>query len=781
MKRSPRVLALAGAGLVLALAGTGTAIALAQTNSDAAAQASVGVVGGGASGADGSQNAAVGTYVSSFNHFYAPGDWQGVVKTYFLDTATGQAVGYPSYTRIRSSDAGLGTYNVTPYVTADLAGKRLAVNQQIFNLGDSLGGAEPVGIRAGATPVVSYDNRNTPARIVQVGQAATGSSSVTVTVPNPTGNPIVVTNPASGATISTIATDNADGDKQVVSGGQIKDVVNYTGLRVGTIYVLQTQLFDKTTGKMVDWTGAKIFAPSSPNGSETVLIPVPAGSEGHTFVVYQTIWAGADALVGKHLDKVQIRPGATPVVQENNPENPWETVVVPNPPTTGLAQCTVSGFVWKDANKNGVMDSSEEKVPGVQVTLRRLTPNLNDYPGTLVDLPAQTTDANGFYKFVVPGDQCGRFFVDFNETQFPAGWNPFGFGESDLRADQLNSGWTTPFNLAPGQNLERVDAGLRQQGNSLSGRLCSPLTAGYRVELRTTYNSVVQATTVDSQGRYLFNNVPVGTYYLYFVKEFSNHQPNFVIQSGGIIARDWTSYLDYTNTRFRSEASTGQFNLTGNTDMALGGACGQFVSPLVLDLNGNGKVDTSSVADQPAGATFDLLNTGSGVASGWAADGDGFLVKPNADGSVTSGKNLFGGALGDGYAQLASLDANGDGRVSGAELDGLQVWVDANGDHVAQAGELKSLADYGITSLNTEYVNAPVANNGNVVVEHGTASTADGGLIVVGDAYFQVGGAVDAANQSALADLAARSAATAATLSGAEQSALAAAYAAASK
>ncbi|MCI9888644.1 hypothetical protein JT358_17285, partial [Micrococcales bacterium 31B] len=78
MKRSPRVLALAGAGLVLALAGTGTAIALAQTNSDAAAQASVGVVGGGASGADGSQNAAVGTYVSSFNHFYAPGDWQGV-------------------------------------------------------------------------------------------------------------------------------------------------------------------------------------------------------------------------------------------------------------------------------------------------------------------------------------------------------------------------------------------------------------------------------------------------------------------------------------------------------------------------------------------------------------------------------------------------------------------------------------------------------------------------------------------------------------------------------
>jgi len=69
---------------------------------------------------------------------------------------------------------------------------------------------------------------------------------------------------------------------------------------------------------------------------------------------------------------------------------------------------------------------------------------------------------------------------------------------------------------------------------------------------------------------------------------------------------------------------------------------------------------------------------------------------------------------------LQALDANRDGRLSGAELNGLQVWVDANEDGIGDAGEFRTLAqagiqeirstDYGfITSGNSKYASGPVA------------------------------------------------------------------------
>ncbi|MCI9890172.1 hypothetical protein JT358_17230 [Micrococcales bacterium 31B] len=161
--------------------------------------------------------------------------------------------------------------------------------------------------------------------------------------------------------------------------------------------------------------------------------------------------------------------------------------------------------------------------------------------------------------------------------------------------------------------------------------------------------------------------------------------------------------------------------------------CG-YVTPIALDLNGDGKINTSNVADQPAGAAFDLLGTGSPVASGW----------------------LAGGALGEGYAKLADRDLNADGKLTGAELAGLKVWVDADGDHVARSEEIKDLADYAITSVSVTFVNAPVADNGNAVIEHSVAGTATGGSIVMGDAYFAVG-AVNDENAAALSVFGARS------------------------
>ncbi|WP_407971934.1 calcium-binding protein [Burkholderia pyrrocinia] len=50
-------------------------------------------------------------------------------------------------------------------------------------------------------------------------------------------------------------------------------------------------------------------------------------------------------------------------------------------------------------------------------------------------------------------------------------------------------------------------------------------------------------------------------------------------------------------------------------------------------------------------------------------------------------------------AALRSLDANRDGKLSGAELNGLQVWVDTNEDGIGDAGEFRTLGQAGISEI----------------------------------------------------------------------------------
>lgn len=87
--------------------------------------------------------------------------------------------------------------------------------------------------------------------------------------------------------------------------------------------------------------------------------------------------------------------------------------------------------------------------------------------------------------------------------------------------------------------------------------------------------------------------------------------------------------------------------------------------------------------------------------------GDGFLVADlDGDGEINSAVELFGteGEKGakykNGYEKLAALyDKNKDGKVSGDEMKGLQVWADKNADGKVQDGELQSLVQHDITSF----------------------------------------------------------------------------------
>ena len=62
---------------------------------------------------------------------------------------------------------------------------------------------------------------------------------------------------------------------------------------------------------------------------------------------------------------------------------------------------------------------------------------------------------------------------------------------------------------------------------------------------------------------------------------------------------------------------------------------------------------------------------------------------------------MFGGVGQSGFAELAALDSNGDGKITLADLlwSELKVWQDYDRDGVTDAGELKTLDELGIVTL----------------------------------------------------------------------------------
>ena len=73
-------------------------------------------------------------------------------------------------------------------------------------------------------------------------------------------------------------------------------------------------------------------------------------------------------------------------------------------------------------------------------------------------------------------------------------------------------------------------------------------------------------------------------------------------------------------------------------------------------------------------------------------------------GKITSaeqlfGQHTFGKNWKDGFEALASLDANGDGKLSGEELKDLSLWFDKNQNGVSESGEVVDIREAGVTEL----------------------------------------------------------------------------------
>lgn len=167
-------------------------------------------------------------------------------------------------------------------------------------------------------------------------------------------------------------------------------------------------------------------------------------------------------------------------------------------------------------------------------------------------------------------------------------------------------------------------------------------------------------------------------------------------------------------------------------------------SPLILDLDGDG-VETLS---QAANIHFDHDGNGFAELTGWVAADDALLVLDrNENGLIDNGSELFGNKTvlasgnkaANGFGALKELDTNNDGKIDASDeaYTSLRLWQDANINGISEAGELYTLTELGIQSINTSYTNGTLTDsNGNKHLQLGNFTRTDGSVAKVTDVWF---------------------------------------------
>jgi len=160
---------------------------------------------------------------------------------------------------------------------------------------------------------------------------------------------------------------------------------------------------------------------------------------------------------------------------------------------------------------------------------------------------------------------------------------------------------------------------------------------------------------------------------------------------------------------------------------------GQFVTPVIFPISRNARLAELFPDGRTSG--FDVAGDGVARRWPWPSAETGFLVwQPDPSVPVTSGRQLFGSRTWwifwrDGYEPMRMLDDDGDGRLAGAELDGVGVWRDADRDGVCGPAEVRSASEFGVAWIavasNREEDGVPANDRGIGFVDGATRPTYD--------------------------------------------------------
>ena len=168
------------------------------------------------------------------------------------------------------------------------------------------------------------------------------------------------------------------------------------------------------------------------------------------------------------------------------------------------------------------------------------------------------------------------------------------------------------------------------------------------------------------------------------------------------------------------------------------------ISPLILDLDGDG-VETIS---KSVGIHFDHNGNHFSETTGWVGKDDGLLVLDrNGNGKIDNGGELFGNntqltngnKAANGFAALVEFDSNHDGKINASDtaFNQLRVWKDSDSNGVVSNGELLSLDTAGVQSLSTAYTTQNQTDaQGNQHLQAGQYTRIDNSTGAVDDVWF---------------------------------------------
>jgi hypothetical protein len=189
-----------------------------------------------------------------------------------------------------------------------------------------------------------------------------------------------------------------------------------------------------------------------------------------------------------------------------------------------VVPATIGDFVWYDLNRDGLQDADEPGVPGVIVTL---------YDSANQPIGSAITDGSGYYLISNVPAGTGYYVVFSNKPDATAPWTLQNVGgasaNNNSKADA--TGQTAAFNVAEGQNISNMDAGVFLK-ISISGHVWHdddgdnnvnqsnttvPVPVGLRVYLVNNGTGLIErvANIPPSTGTFRFDDVQIFTnYYL---------------------------------------------------------------------------------------------------------------------------------------------------------------------------------------------------------------------------------------------------------------------------
>jgi Ca2+-binding RTX toxin-like protein len=165
------------------------------------------------------------------------------------------------------------------------------------------------------------------------------------------------------------------------------------------------------------------------------------------------------------------------------------------------------------------------------------------------------------------------------------------------------------------------------------------------------------------------------------------------------------------------------------------GYAASHVSPLVLDLNGDG----IKLIPYTRGVYFDIDNDGFMEKVGWVSPEDGQLARDvNGNGKIDNITELFGDDLISAYFKLSLLDTNHDKVIDDKDenFDELLIWQDKNSNGFSEEGELKTLKEAGIKSISLETTKDNRVIEGNLITETSRFTFTDGRTGEMADVHY---------------------------------------------